>query len=1182
MKVRPLDAPTRLASRLTARSAIAVAIGVGPSGGSAGRLHRGALFAGIGFLSPAQSPGEADPARAGTGADPGSNLNPNPNPAPVSILDIVSCHLRGHQRNGGPAVVNLMARLGGRGRHNGANAIVHLAREVVGRRRTIQNATQEVRNAVILDSLADEDFRALDTTIAERTTSDREFAQTLARLTYAAARAKGFDRCVVDAALRLDSLVPVDDPAHERDKLLRDAYNSAQKASYIRGGRLALGRLGRRAVEAGDLERARVLLNQQLDLGPEKDDTAAEVDSALVLGDILRRGNEDDQAQAFYRRAGTAAERLEYRQGVAEALVRQIDTTPSTNLETVTALQHQALDAAQRTGDHALEARILVGLADTLVKSGRLEDATPSYRNALSIARDTGDLAMEARCVTALAHLHRDLGQTLDAIEAERAALGIEERLGNRPAAANWALSLGMSELRLRNAESAIEAFERARLLGNQIGDEGIEQRAEGNLGIAHTLLGHGSETIDHLGRAIDLARRAGDQSQEAQWVSSLGEAYWMFGQIDDAIRLTNDAIGLAEATRDVTMQAESFTLLGQIYASQRETIRARDCYTRALQLNRDLGKTADQVTTLTALATLAANTGQFTQATQLFDQALQLSQSSNDRSTMTVLYGRMGSLAQKRGDMRTALGNYQRSVESAQSVGDSRLLGRALQYLATAQDLMGDPHAVTTYERAVTAADEAGDIRGGITMRLNMGMLISRLPEQGAVEDAIGWLSDAANYAMEAGADYNGLRRQAEERIQDLGGGTKRSNEGLDYRSAQSDPERYPEQEPDRYDEDRLEARDSRRRDDANPFPDRDGQERSARTARNRYDEDERYADERYEDDDLRESLPYDAYDNERRRAISATGRGDDDDAYAPERRDDRSAWDEPESGVKARYSGTDREHDRYRSDPSRFGRNDDGSDERNRDRYDDAEIDGRYAADRDPEGPRFSDDRWDRDPRYDHDSGQRQSRASDEDWYPSDSPAFQALDRDDRPDDRVDDSVDGYHDGYGRPTYAGDRNGHREQQYTDDRIDDRGRDGSGNRFDDEPRGRSRRGGPDTVYGASSSGYGADRYDEDTEPGYGSSQDNNPEYYPPQRSGRTERTSRRETGGRVSLGRGLDDEPSDPAASTPARRRAGLSNLFRPSRQLRTTDVRPEDVDRSVRTLAYEGQDEPSQLTPG
>ena len=100
---------------------------------------------------------------------------------------------------------------------------MQFAHEVVERRRSIQGAINEVRHPSVLDVLADEDFRIL----GEASTSRPpiiEFSLALARLTHAAARAKGFDRQIVDAALRLDALLPADDTSRERETLLRDAY----------------------------------------------------------------------------------------------------------------------------------------------------------------------------------------------------------------------------------------------------------------------------------------------------------------------------------------------------------------------------------------------------------------------------------------------------------------------------------------------------------------------------------------------------------------------------------------------------------------------------------------------------------------------------------------------------------------------------------------------------------------------------------------------------------------------------------------------------------------------------------------------------------------------------------------------------------------------------------------------
>ena len=104
-------------------------------------------------------------------------------------------------------------KLANKGRKGGNGVLVQISREVVGRKRSINGAISEVRHPAVLDALSDDDFAILGDIIDERIDSDREFAQVLARLTHAAAHAKGFDRQTVDAALKLDALLPAEDPA---------------------------------------------------------------------------------------------------------------------------------------------------------------------------------------------------------------------------------------------------------------------------------------------------------------------------------------------------------------------------------------------------------------------------------------------------------------------------------------------------------------------------------------------------------------------------------------------------------------------------------------------------------------------------------------------------------------------------------------------------------------------------------------------------------------------------------------------------------------------------------------------------------------------------------------------------------------------------------------------------------
>jgi tetratricopeptide (TPR) repeat protein len=662
--------------------------------------------------------------------------------------------------------------LGGRGRGDGnSGVIIQIAREVVERRRSIQGALNEVRHPAVLDTLADEDFRLLDEAIVESTGSYREYAIVLARLAHAAARAKGFDRQIVDAAIRLDSLLPKDDPSRERDQLLRDAYTIAQRAGYIRGGRATLARLGQRAVEADDLNRARMLFQQQLDIADEASDTALDVDSAVALGDILRREGDLMSAQAYYRRASRTGARIDHARGVAEALVRQIELMDSTtSLETMAALQRQAFDAAQRTSDLGLQSLIILSLSETLARMGRIDEVIPLLEEGVEIAREIGDLSIESRCLNALVEAEKHLDRVDDAALYMEELQELEERLGNRPAAASLAIKLGMTHLELGRYDDAIDAFERAHQLAASVHDAKIEQRALGAAGIAYSQIGHSAEAIENLTEALKLARRAGDLPSEAQWLASIGQTLWTFGEPDDAMRAVTEGLAIARRIDDVELQADFLALLGRIYQADGQIPRARECFQRALELQRKGGSPIEQMRLFTALGNLAAEARQHSQAQSLYDQALKIATERGDRLAAARLHGRMGRISQHQRDPAATLDHFKRAVHYAESVDDPNLVGQALLHLATAMHATGDPSALSTYRRALAVAQQTADADRETLVRLNMGLLLG---SNGSVDEALGHLYRAAEIAAENDPIAEAYLDRIEDAIDDLGGST-------------------------------------------------------------------------------------------------------------------------------------------------------------------------------------------------------------------------------------------------------------------------------------------------------------------------------------------------------------------------------------------------------------------------
>ena len=641
-------------------------------------------------------------------------------------------------------------RLAGKGRRGGSGVLVQIAREVVGRRRSIQGAISEVRHPAVLDALSDDDFKILDELIDERIVSDREFAQVLARLTHAAAHAKGFERQTVDAALRLDGLLPVDDPANEREKLLRDAYKAAQRAGYVQGGRKAIARLGQQAATSGDTERARVLLQQQVELGPEDHDSRDEIESATLLGDILHRDGDVDGALAMYRRAEISSDRLNYPRGIAVSLVRQLTLVPEgTSTESLAAVQAKALDAARRAGDKDLQSRIVIELAQSLRTLNRLDDAADQLEDALELSRDLGDQDMEHQVLTLLSETERDLGRLNEVADRERELLQAEERSGNTPAAAQDAVRYGSTLLSLGRIEQAKETFERAIELAETAGDRSLAQRAYGGLGVTYSQLNQPVDALNHLMQALELARADNDDAHEAQWLGSIGEALWRFEQPDDAIQAVQQAITAARKANDVDMQAGMISLLGRIFLANGEAVNARECYKRALELYQGLKRPDEEISTLSSLGAIAMDANETQNAIQLYQQALELAADHGQIAAAVRLYGRLARLAQRQGDDNAALEALTQAVELADTIDQPALLSQALQHLAVAQDAMDDPATMSSYERALTMVRETGDEYGEAMMLVNVG---ARLVKLGQRRDGIAFLERATSLTGDLG----------------------------------------------------------------------------------------------------------------------------------------------------------------------------------------------------------------------------------------------------------------------------------------------------------------------------------------------------------------------------------------------------------------------------------------------
>lgn len=682
-------------------------------------------------------------------------------------------------------------KLANKGRKGGNGVLVQISREVVGRKRSINGAISEVRHPAVLDALSDDDFAILSDLIDERIDSDREFAQVLARLTHAAAHAKGFDRQTVDAALQLDALLPAEDPAREREKLLRDAYKAAQRSGYVQGGRRALGRLGHRELAAGEAEKARVLFQQQLDLGPTNSDSRDEVESAIMLGDIVLRDGDASTALTLYARAEESARRLRYSRGLADALVRRLDIDgEKIDLATRAQLEEDLLRLSTELHDDIILTQLIGRHANTLMSLHRYEDVVAHLEDGLEVAREMQDLELENACLAMLSDVEQKIGRFDNAVDRQRDLINVEEKLGNMPAAAADAVHYGSTLLTLGRYDDACQVFERAIKLAEESGDDHVAQRAYGGLGVTLSAMNHPVDALDNLMQALEIARDTQDVAHEAQWLGSIGEALWKYDQRDDALRSVHQAIEAAKKVDDIDLQAGMYSLLGQIALADKDIRKSVNYYHQALDLYQELGRKDEEVNVLSQLGTMAMDVGQVRDAMTLYQDALNIAAESGQRGAAVRLYGRLGRLAQRMGDTRASLLALEQAVDLAEGIDQPLLLNQALQHLAVARDTANDPNYMDTYERALRAARSVGDEYGEAMLLTNVG---ARLLADGARRDSVEVLEHAIHLADAQGVAGERIANRARSLVREARGGRRKEQPS---RQQSTRPERRPQRE--------------------------------------------------------------------------------------------------------------------------------------------------------------------------------------------------------------------------------------------------------------------------------------------------------------------------------------------------------------------------------------------------
>lgn len=382
----------------------------------------------------------------------------------------------------------------------------------------------------------------------------------------------------------------------------------------------------------------------------------------------------------------------------------------------------RALDAADNSGDAALQVRALLRLAAADADAGRSAEAERAIVDARDRCRTLPGAACAYDVELALGRLLSSTGRPEPGLAAFEAARAAAEAAGDRAALADALAERGGVEIALTRQERARTTLTNAVEVARAAGHRRAEADASNMLGILLANLGEPEQSEQHYDAALRLRRAIGDKVGTAQTVSNLGALANSVGEYRRALGYFDEALaarrrlGLAQATANTLhnlgvahanlggletalghleealaiwqrtggRRGEAFALqeLGQTYARLGDRRRALEHWRRARPSWRALGDRRGEAQTVLFAAAVEAEADLRTEAAASYTVALDLARSAQLRREEGMALLGLAGLARQRGEIDGALGLAQQALALFDAIGNRRERGRALAEL--------------------------------------------------------------------------------------------------------------------------------------------------------------------------------------------------------------------------------------------------------------------------------------------------------------------------------------------------------------------------------------------------------------------------------------------------------------------------------------------------------------------
>jgi CHAT domain-containing protein/tetratricopeptide (TPR) repeat protein len=528
---------------------------------------------------------------------------------------------------------------------------------------------------------------------------------------------------------------------------------SREAASFYWAGSLSF--------KAGRTDTAIVQLRRALAIVVPTSDTAGEIDTRNIFGQVFAAIGQRDSALAHHRAALDLAKQAADQKRMATSLnhVGQIQLYVGL-IDSAAVHFREALVLSQAVGYREEEGLALGNIGWVFAANGRPDSAIHYYLRGLDIATELGHHQVQGSLLYNVGHAHASTGQFDSALVYYSRALAMRRESGER-GAEGWTLNaLGSIYQSIGRTDSAVGYLQSALAISREVDDPQGESTALGNLAAVYDAMGLPDSALNNFHQVVLISRDIDDPGGEGWALSNIAAIYVHLGQIDSSLVYERQALAIHQAVGDRAQEAVTLGGIGNAHHFLGRWDSALTYFNRALAITRDIGDPSEQAGWLINIGDTYGNIGQPDSALIYFHSGLDVARAVGNRPREAIALGNIGKIKTDLAQADSALRYYRQSLTIRRDIRDRLGEGRTLHGIGRAHALAGaEDSALIAYSTALAVMRENQDAAGESRALGGIGMLLATT---GALGQAVAYFDSAAAVVAairrNAGNDANRL----------------------------------------------------------------------------------------------------------------------------------------------------------------------------------------------------------------------------------------------------------------------------------------------------------------------------------------------------------------------------------------------------------------------------------------